>query len=64
MQDGRRDPARGNTLRSVAPRSSYDLVIMLPADVRFWVAAKTVEEDLELRLQLRCNRLARKPQSH
>ena len=44
----------------VAPPNSYDLVIMLPADVRFWVAAKTVEEDLELRLQLQCNRLARK----
>ena len=43
----------------VAPPNSYDLVIMLPADVRFWVAAKTVEEDLELRLQLQCNRLAR-----
>ena len=44
----------------MAPPNSYDLVIMLPADVRFWVAAKTVEEDLELRLQLQCNRLARK----
>ena len=44
----------------IAPPNSYDLVIMLPGDVRFWVAEKVVEEDLELRLQLQCNRLARK----